>query len=46
MALAKLEVIAVLPKLEEMVRKPLNEPIKLHLTQAVQDLRAAMATKQ
>ena len=46
MALAKLKVIAVLPKLEEMVRKPLNEPIKLHLTQAVQDLRAAMATKQ
>lgn len=46
MALAELEVIAVLPKLEEMVGKPLNEPIKLHLTQAAQRLRAAMVTEQ
>lgn len=45
-ALAELEVIAALPKLEEMVGKPLNEPIKQHLTQAAQRLRAAMVTEQ
>ena len=45
MALARLEVIAVLPKLEEMMGKTLNEPIKLHLTQAAQLLRDAMATE-
>lgn len=46
MALAELEVIAALPKLEEMIGKPLNESIKLHLTQASQRLRAAMVIEQ
>ena len=46
MALASLEVIAVLPKLEEMVDDPLNQSIKLHLTRAAQSLRSAMATDQ
>ena len=44
MALGNLEVIAVLPKLEEMVDDPLNQGIKLHLTRAAQRLHSAMAT--
>ena len=46
MALGNLEVIAVLPKLEEMVDDPLNQSIKLHLTRAAQSLRSVMATDQ
>lgn len=46
MALGNLKVIAVLPKLEEMVDDPLNQSIKLHLTRAAQSLRSAMVTDQ
>ena len=46
MALGNLEVIAVLPKLEEMVDDPLNQSIKLHLTRAAQSLRSAMVTQE
>ena len=46
LALGSLEVIAVLPKLEEMVDDPLNQSIKLHLTRAAQSLRSAMVTDQ
>ena len=46
MALGNLKVIAVLPKLEEMVDDPLNQSIKLHLTRAAQSLRSVMATDQ
>ena len=46
MALGNLEVIAVLPKLEEMVDDPLNQSIKLHLTRAAQSLRSAMVTDE
>lgn len=46
MALGELKVIAVLPKLEEMLENPVNERIRLHLTRAAERLRSAMVTKE
>ena len=46
LALGQLDVIAALPKLEEMLQNPLNQTIAPHLTQAMERLRAAMDSQK